>query len=618
MGDVERYQVLRPMGGDGVTFAARDSAAIESTSRVVVLERVTSSSLPADERVAAVRRARSLVPIVNPRIVRVREVVERENEVLVAYDFVDGEWLSALTAFEPRAPLDVTLRMVLDVLDGLAVLHDLRDERGQPRPVVHGGLTPDTVLVGLDGVAQIARACRLVRTGTEERYVAPELRQRGGAADVRSDIYSVGTILRDILGAPTPQEKWAEPLTEIAWRACSFERESRWPSALTMAAALRRSVGARLATPAKIASFARDRFGERVRARRIALEALEAGPPSVESVRPSDMEVLAEVNELHSDPKTLRPPRLSRPAIGRVELARAADRWGVAHDDEAGRRVATHRGLAPPPPRLQPTPSPAPAQAPPPVPPRVLPSPPLPEDAPFAAPPPVATESPFAPLEPNALAQPDLAEFSSPPPPRRGRSDVAPWLSAPPAARPVRTRFVLQASVVAAGMVLTFVIGWWAGRSGPTSAEGQAATPASAPVEQPSRALSVAPTVRPPTPGAAANLQATSLAASAEPSAPLAAAPPSAPVAIAPAPSPPETPPAAPPSSAAPAPPPAPEPAVAPASEKPAPERPAVVAPVVSSPKRGPASTPAAPGTTPAPKAAAAPASSGSYNPSEL
>ena len=102
MGDAERYQILRPLGSDGATFAGRDTAP-SAGGRLVVLERVTGAAPKPDERAAAVRRVRALMALSNPRIVHVRDVVERETEVLAVADFADGEWLSAVCAQPPRA-----------------------------------------------------------------------------------------------------------------------------------------------------------------------------------------------------------------------------------------------------------------------------------------------------------------------------------------------------------------------------------------------------------------------------------------------------------------------------------------------------------------------------------
>src|SRR5579864_5888712 len=162
MADAERFQILRPLGADATTFAARD---LSSGGELVVVERV-ARGLPESERGALVRRARLLQPLAHPNVVRVRAVIDDDVEVMTVSQYIDGEWLQLVMALDPRPALEVILRLVLDVLEGLTALHTVGDERGVPNPIVHAALSPQTVVVAGDGVAQIARTSRIVRTGS--------------------------------------------------------------------------------------------------------------------------------------------------------------------------------------------------------------------------------------------------------------------------------------------------------------------------------------------------------------------------------------------------------------------------------------------------------------------
>ena len=171
----EHLEILQPLGADQATFVARETSTGEA--RLVVVERVTRASPVPAARAELLRRGRALRTLEHPKVVRVRDVFERDGEVLVVSDFVDGEWLSSLMMLDPRPPISIMLRLVIDVLEGLGALHELQDERDQPLGFVHGAVGPDTVLVADDGVAEMARACRLPRPGTNERYIPPELRR---------------------------------------------------------------------------------------------------------------------------------------------------------------------------------------------------------------------------------------------------------------------------------------------------------------------------------------------------------------------------------------------------------------------------------------------------------
>ena len=452
MNGPEHLEILEPLGADQGTFAARDTAT--GSPVLVVVERVTRASPVPAARTELLRRGRALKALEHPKVVRVRDVFERDGEVLVVSDYVDGEWLSSLMMMQPRPPLGVMLRVVIDVLEGLGALHGLHDERDKPLGFVHGALGPDTVLVAADGVAEIARSCRLPRPGANERYVAPELRRGDGPADVGSDIYAAGAILRDIVVDAPSDATWAEPLTDIAWRACAVDPETRWPSALAMATTVRRIAGSRLATAAAVAEFMRRRFGDKMLGRRAALEALDepGAPSSAEpvSLKASDLELLDPssaptlVASLPALVPTLQPPpvqpvALSAPVAKEVPLARVAlvkKPALILETQEANEPPQLPEAAT----KRRPTTSPAPAvsvaPAPPPAPPqKSLPPPTIMPEAPAAAPM----------LEAYRRQMPTFPTFEEAVPPRR--------------------RVALQAVYIAAAIAGTFVLGWWVGRT---------------------------------------------------------------------------------------------------------------------------------------------------------
>jgi hypothetical protein len=425
----EHLEILVPLGVDHGTFVARDTST--TPPHLVVVERVTRASPVPSARNELLRRGRALRALEHPKVVRVRDVLERDAEVLVVSDYVDGEWLSLLMT-QPHPPLGVMLRLVVDVLEGLAALHDLRDERDQPLGFVHGALGPDTVLVAEDGVAEIARACRLPRPGSNERYVAPELRRGSEPSDVRSGVYAAGSILRDVLADAPADATWAEPLTDIAWRACAVDPENRWPSALAMATTVRRVAGARLATTAAVAELMRRRFGERMRGRRTALEAVHDAPPPSSaplSLSAAEMELVDSSKEptvVQTVPPTHRPPPPPRPARevppARVALVKTpapvVETEAQAEKRRLGEEI-TPRGT------------------------RAL----LPHASRQPTPPPSATvvsdDEPKV-LEAYRREMPTFPTFEEEPPRRR--------------------RAAIQGMVVGGAIVLTFVTGWWLGR----------------------------------------------------------------------------------------------------------------------------------------------------------
>src|SRR5262249_9152370 len=104
-------------------------------------------------------------------------------------------------------PLEIALRVLLDVLEGLGALHKLCDAQGRRLKHFHGEVTAANVLVGLDGVSRLLRACRVRLPGdvapSGAEALPPEVRA-GGPADQRADVFGVGVLLWQALSGRSP------------------------------------------------------------------------------------------------------------------------------------------------------------------------------------------------------------------------------------------------------------------------------------------------------------------------------------------------------------------------------------------------------------------------------
>ncbi len=307
----DRIRVLRelgpplsPGGTEVASFAALDSAG--GKTRLVVVERLLRSSGAGAQDVAAwLALARRLVPLEHPNLARVRDAIEGSAESYVVTDFVDGARWSDVIAGTPGVPLDVTVRVLIDALAGLGALHNMRDAARQPLGLVHCGVSAETLMVGLDGVARVLGSARFrgVVPGVGAHYLAPEVLLEDDAADARADVYSVGALLWEaltgralfaetepsaivtaVLSGRIPRAEapattpWAAPLVDVAARALSPDPAKRYASAAAMAAELRRIGGAKIVPSIRVAAMVRSSFGDRIKARREELERGDSVP----------------------------------------------------------------------------------------------------------------------------------------------------------------------------------------------------------------------------------------------------------------------------------------------------------------------------------------------------
>ncbi|HWL84612.1 MAG TPA: serine/threonine-protein kinase, partial [Polyangiaceae bacterium] len=215
-----RWELLGEIasGGMGTVYFARECAKVGEPERVAAVK-VLHPHL--EREVAFVRmfldEAHLAHTISSPHVVETYELLEEGGRHGIAMQYVEGGSLAALVRMlrQRETPLDpgVALRVVHDTLLGLSATHEARSERGEPLDIVHRDVSPDNVLIDMDGCAKltdfgVARARgRLHSTAGYQikgklRYLSPE--QLGTSrVDFRSDLFSAGVVLWELLvGAP--------------------------------------------------------------------------------------------------------------------------------------------------------------------------------------------------------------------------------------------------------------------------------------------------------------------------------------------------------------------------------------------------------------------------------
>ncbi|HXN32635.1 MAG TPA: protein kinase, partial [Polyangiaceae bacterium] len=294
-------------------------AAPGATPKLFVAERFAGAANPAEAEWATfLSEARRISTLASSNVARVRELAVRGDDLVAFWDFIDGErlgetWLSGM-------PLDVSLRMVLDVLSGVGAIHGLRDAKQQPMEMAHGELSTATIVVGLDGAARVLHAIARRMPGARAEaaslgYLAPEV-HAGEAYDARADVFGAGVLLWEAVSgkrlfsegdaaaivarvrgggvpaAAVPDEAaWARPLVRVAAKALAPSPGDRWPTASAMAAEIRKAVGLKLASASAAATFAKTAIGPRVKARRQELESGIAATARVPEVGCPDIDI---------------------------------------------------------------------------------------------------------------------------------------------------------------------------------------------------------------------------------------------------------------------------------------------------------------------------------------
>jgi serine/threonine-protein kinase len=183
-------------------------------SRTVAIKRLHDQYARDPEFVAMLLdEARLAAQIRHPNVVQTVDVVAEEDELLVVMDYVEGDSVAHLAKLAlgggGRVPHPYAASIVAQALQGLHAAHEAKDRNGDPLGIVHRDVSPQNVLVGVDGVARvldfgIAKAASR-STSTEEgqlkgktAYMAPE-QLRHGAVDRRTDVFAAGVVLWELL-----------------------------------------------------------------------------------------------------------------------------------------------------------------------------------------------------------------------------------------------------------------------------------------------------------------------------------------------------------------------------------------------------------------------------------
>jgi serine/threonine-protein kinase len=210
------YEIVEQLGTGGMAevYLARHGN-VRGLERPVVLKRVLPH-LARDHRFLEMflDEARIVSSLHHPNIVRTIEVGCDDEEYFIALELVQGESLdrlwSDLRKRQQRLPPPLAMFIVAQVAHGLHHAHTLCDDDGNPLNVVHRDVSPHNVLVSFEGDVKIidfgvAKARnRISHTDVnctakgKAGYMAPE-QVRGEAVDARTDVFSLGVTLWELL-----------------------------------------------------------------------------------------------------------------------------------------------------------------------------------------------------------------------------------------------------------------------------------------------------------------------------------------------------------------------------------------------------------------------------------
>ena len=196
---IGRYEVIEELGRGamGVVFKARDPF----IGRLVAVKTITAGIAENADLLERFRReAIAAGGLQHPNIVTIYEMSDSDGLPFIAMEYLEGESLAKVISRRMPAPLAQKLGYIVQACRALDYAHR--------RGVIHRDIKPANIMVTPDGVVKvvdfgIARITDSAKTQTGTllgtlSYMPPEL-LRGQRADQRSDIWSLGAVLYELL-----------------------------------------------------------------------------------------------------------------------------------------------------------------------------------------------------------------------------------------------------------------------------------------------------------------------------------------------------------------------------------------------------------------------------------
>jgi len=201
IGDYEILSILG-MGGMGKVYKVRNVIADRVEAMKILLPDLTSNQSLADR---FLREIRLLATLNHPNIAALRTALTYQNQLVMVMEFVEGETLANRLARAPLSTAEV-VKYADQILSALSYAHKQNIIHRDIKPA-NMMLTPQGVVKLMDfGIARSSKDGALTSTGTtlgSLNYMPPE-QVRGEAADARSDIYSFGVSLYEMLTGKLP------------------------------------------------------------------------------------------------------------------------------------------------------------------------------------------------------------------------------------------------------------------------------------------------------------------------------------------------------------------------------------------------------------------------------
>jgi serine/threonine protein kinase len=321
---VGRYVLYGPLALGGMaTIHLGRMIGPSGFSRTVAIKRLHEQFAHDAHFVAdLLAEARLSARIGHPNVVPTLDVVMTDDEVMLVMEYVHGESLSRLlreaVTRGAHVPTPIAVGVMASALHGLHAAHEATSESGDPLNIVHRDISPQNIMVGVDGVTRVLDFGIAKTAGRQQQtitgagqlkgklsYMAPE-QVSSEPVDRRTDVFAASVVLWEVLtsrrlfaadseaatlgnlltrpiDAPSKHARGLPPsLDAIVLRGLSRARTDRYATARDMALALETVVAPATVTQigAWVTTLAQDALADRQKRVRDVESSSSIRPPA--------------------------------------------------------------------------------------------------------------------------------------------------------------------------------------------------------------------------------------------------------------------------------------------------------------------------------------------------
>ena len=214
----DRYEILEQIGSGGMSVVYK--AKCHKLNRLVAIKVLKEEFCNDSSFVSKFKmEAQSAAGLSHPNIVSVYDVIDEGKLHYIVMELIEGITLKSYIQKKGRLEIKETIGIAIQVAQGIAAAHE--------QHIIHRDIKPQNMIISRDGKVKVADfgIARAVSAQTmtssamgSVHYISPE-QARGGFSDERSDIYSLGVTMYEMVTGRVPfddlyGEKTGTPLPQ--------------------------------------------------------------------------------------------------------------------------------------------------------------------------------------------------------------------------------------------------------------------------------------------------------------------------------------------------------------------------------------------------------------------